>query len=73
MRQASLALGKREQAPALQTNGHGLVRVVKLVFTTGTVQANCAGQPGSVVALRHNEEVVVETVEASTGPSNGSA
>ena len=45
-------------AADLTNYGPGRTRVVKLIVTSGTEQANCAGQPGSVLLLRQSRAVL---------------
>ena len=49
----------------------GRTRAAKFVFTAGAVQANCDGQPGSVVGFRQRASVVTLMSPAVTAPSKG--
>src|SRR5271165_180049 len=63
------------QRPAVRSAAHGpaSVRVVKLMFAMGTVQACSGGQPGSVVGLRQRAARAGTTCASETTPLRGSA
>jgi hypothetical protein len=56
-----------------KVQGPGRIRAEKGAADAGTVHAYCAGQPGSVVAFRHNDIKLEITLPRTTGPSSGSA